>query len=392
MDTDSVAVIANEHGGLVPCEMGSARMPDGREAVRALSWANVRELQKRLDQLNPYSSEVPHLLKIEEVNFEKGNQIQLFGYMISAKRYCLFTLEPGGRIQIRKRSEHGLGALLDPSRPPSSMEEEDQEPSPDQGWMADVWRRFVAEELGLDPGPEPAWFNQPALVRLGFTSPDLLAPFMKGQEHLPYAEQIKPFNFMLAAQVVNDGHPPGMDSERCRLVAPFEKDPARQLTLDWVDLYSRTQCVIATRGDPTPGVAIVKTIGQYIAEYREHPESKSADRSGHPCGRATKGLLQRPHVTPSSIVLCGKEANELEAVEQGQVQEWSEVRELYEVPNAGLWEMEVLPLVRRVPAEQIEAATGISARTIHRVRNSGRPPSPMVQRRLERYARSLPLV
>jgi hypothetical protein len=36
-DTDSVAIIASEDGGVVPCIGGPQRMPDGREATRALS-------------------------------------------------------------------------------------------------------------------------------------------------------------------------------------------------------------------------------------------------------------------------------------------------------------------------------------------------------------------
>jgi hypothetical protein len=38
-----------------------------------------------------------------------------------------------------------------------------------------------------------------------------------------------------------------------------------------------------------------------------------------------------------------EEASELEAVEQGQVNQWSEVREIYQVPRSAIWEQEVLP-------------------------------------------------
>jgi hypothetical protein len=37
-DTDSMAVVASELGGLVPCPSGPYRTTDGRDAVRALSW------------------------------------------------------------------------------------------------------------------------------------------------------------------------------------------------------------------------------------------------------------------------------------------------------------------------------------------------------------------
>jgi len=33
------------------------------------------------------------ILKIEKVNFERGKQIELFGYAISAKRYVLYRYE-----------------------------------------------------------------------------------------------------------------------------------------------------------------------------------------------------------------------------------------------------------------------------------------------------------
>jgi hypothetical protein len=38
-----------------------------------------------------------------------------------------------------------------------------------------------------------------------------------------------------------------------------------------------------------------------------------------------------------------EEASELEAVEQGQVNQWSEVREIYQVPRSAIWEQQVLP-------------------------------------------------
>src|SRR5262249_9693048 len=54
-DTDSMAIVASERGGLVPCEGGSFRLEDGREAVRALSWANVGAIVSNFNRLNPYN-------------------------------------------------------------------------------------------------------------------------------------------------------------------------------------------------------------------------------------------------------------------------------------------------------------------------------------------------
>jgi len=43
----------------------------------------------------------------------QGNQRQLYGYGISAKRYCLFT-QGGSHVRLVKVSEHGLGLYYRP--------------------------------------------------------------------------------------------------------------------------------------------------------------------------------------------------------------------------------------------------------------------------------------
>ncbi|MCH9016035.1 MAG: hypothetical protein IH877_10160 [Gemmatimonadetes bacterium] len=73
-DTDSMAIVASETGGLVPCVGGKVRMADGRDAVKALSWAEVNAIVERFEQLNPYDRTVVRapFLKIEDVNFGPG--------------------------------------------------------------------------------------------------------------------------------------------------------------------------------------------------------------------------------------------------------------------------------------------------------------------------------
>src|SRR5258708_17582800 len=43
-DTDSMAIVASEHGGLIPCPRGRSRTKDGSRAVRALTWVQVKEI------------------------------------------------------------------------------------------------------------------------------------------------------------------------------------------------------------------------------------------------------------------------------------------------------------------------------------------------------------
>src|SRR5215471_9206396 len=43
-DTDSMAIVSSEQGGLVRCKGRSHRMPDGSDAINALPWIKVREI------------------------------------------------------------------------------------------------------------------------------------------------------------------------------------------------------------------------------------------------------------------------------------------------------------------------------------------------------------
>ena len=53
-DTDSLFIVSAEHEGLVPCTNGPYKLPDGRRAVRALSWAQVDDILRDLAALNVY--------------------------------------------------------------------------------------------------------------------------------------------------------------------------------------------------------------------------------------------------------------------------------------------------------------------------------------------------
>jgi len=173
-DTDSMALVATEQGGLVPCAGGPHRMPDGRDAIKALSWKQVDKISKRFAVLNPYEGEAGSgsILKIEDDNRDPktGNPRQLYCLAISAKRYALFLLDNNGEpvllrsscpfcgrknkpnldnctkchrpIQLNNEddrwSEHGLGHLLNPTDP----EDEDRE------WIAQAWLGMIRKGLG----------------------------------------------------------------------------------------------------------------------------------------------------------------------------------------------------------------------------------------------------
>ena len=64
-DTDSMAIVATERGGLVPCVRGLFEMKDGRRAIKALSWQQVHDVAERFRKLSPYRDTSRSILKIE---------------------------------------------------------------------------------------------------------------------------------------------------------------------------------------------------------------------------------------------------------------------------------------------------------------------------------------
>jgi hypothetical protein len=196
-DTDSMAIVASEQGGFIPCKGGKLLSNKGTEGIRALTWKQIRQIVAKFKALNPYDRKVipDSVLKIEEDNFdpETGKQRQLHCLAISAKRYALF-LKPKNRKPALLReginnkkdrwSRHGLGHLLNPTNPESS----------DRNWTATVWDVIVRKSLGLTV-KELKFVHLPAIGRISVSSPALMKCLESLNAGKPYPEQIKPFNF-----------------------------------------------------------------------------------------------------------------------------------------------------------------------------------------------------
>jgi hypothetical protein len=352
-DTDSMAIVATQAGGLVPCPGGSERYRR-RAAVRALSWAQVEAIRQCFARLNPYATIPDSVLKLEEVNLDDaGRQHAVWCYAISAKRYCLYTLDAEGEPQLRKWSEHGLGHLLNPTDAGSD----------DRDWMHQVWEGIVREALGL-PQAEPAWLDRPALSRLTVSSPELLKPFAGLNAGQAYPEQVKPFSFLLVGHVRPLGHPAGVDPARFQLVAPYEADPTKWLRLPWIDRYSgRRIPVSTTEAMASPERARLQTYRDVVDAFRTHPEAKSADAEGRPCGRGTVGLLRRM-VQETYVAHVGKEANKLEAVAAGLEQDPEVIYTEYHRPGRDEWTAVILPQLRQQNLAALAHTCGVSERQL----------------------------
>ena len=330
-DTDSMAIVSSKPGGLVACPGGPLRLPDGRDAIKALSWAEVDEIVKRFASLNPYDRAVvpDSVLKIEGDNYypTTKRRRQLYCYAISSKRYALFVLDRKGAPTLTKWSEHGLGHLSNPT----DLDSNDRE------WIPQIWLNIIRRALGLRTQPLP-FENRPAVGRISISSPAVMRSLESLNEGRPYDQQLKPFNFLLTCHVRVFGHPTGVDAKRFHLIAPYDKSPKRWTKIEWIDQYSGQSYRITTEGHHgARGVAGVKTYGEVFEEYEWHPESKCADASGEPAHKQTIGLLQRRHVSVGQIIYIGRESNQLEKVDAGTVHDAAGVYTEYVDPQREAW-------------------------------------------------------
>jgi hypothetical protein len=275
-------------------------------------------------------------------------------------------------------SRHGLGHLLNPADPKGD----------DRAWIAHAWLAIVRRSLGLRTEPL-SLADRAAVGQITVSSPEVLRPLAKLNGGKAYAQQIKPFNFILSCHVAPFGHPVGADPQRFHLIAPYETDPLRWTKLPWTDQYSGKRYRIGTTlATGTRQVARVKSYGDVLEEYEFHEEAKCADASGAACDKQTVGLLQRRHVAigwPPRFI--GKESNKLEEVEEGSVPDAGDVYIEYPDPRRDEWKTIVLPALKRFHTKDIMRATGLSRRTVQRLRNEQTQPTPRHRMILEGYAR-----
>ena len=297
-DTDSLCIVSNERGGLVPCPGGAHKLDDGREAVKALSRKEVETIAGRFNKLNPYNrSLVPEILKIEDINFVDSDphkpRRQLFGYAISAKRYAPYS-QTDGDISIVKASGHGLGYLY----PPKDGFDKDADALK---WVVEAWNWLLRNELGL-PSQEPAWLDYPAMMRMTLTSPNVM------RKHRP--EWLSPFNFFFLPLLSDlGGYPAGCDRSNFKFITQFSSNRRTWKKLTGINLCDGRNYRMEMFPNSKQDKAVPESFRIILRLYLRRPESKSLAPDGNQCLADTRGLLRRSSIVAGQIIPVGKETD-----------------------------------------------------------------------------------
>ena len=274
----------------------------------------VRDICDWFVPLNPYEPDpkkgAVSILEMENQNFskEKGKEKKLeplYCFAISAKRYALFNRDVEGKPIIRKASAHGLGHFSAPYG--HEEESRDERGSGVRLWEEDVWKQIISAALGDRPREVDYAFRRemlrPAHSRYGSTRPAVLNWFKRYNEGRPYAEQVKPFNFLLtfftrrqediASEDLTHEFDPKLDE--IRPVAPYEKDSEKALRRIF-DRNSENMDRVSAKW--------LRTVADVLRDYHRQPEYKFLGG-----GWNEEGVLRRRHVFVDTIEDIGKESD-----------------------------------------------------------------------------------
>ena len=152
-----------------------------------------------------------------------------------------------------------------------------------------LWEVIVREDgLGLPAKADRA--GSPTGAHSWTAShPGVLAPSTASTPRQPYAQQVKPGNFLLVAHVAPGGHPPGADPKNSRLSHPTRGTPA--LGPNCLGETSTTRT-----GRPT---ALSASRSSTVAAGRFRKE-RLASRPTPTCLRLTAATLRRNPLDPTA--------------------------------------------------------------------------------------------
>jgi hypothetical protein len=358
-DTDALTIVASKPGGTV-------RMPGGAPPIKALSWSEVDRIAAGFDSLSPYSSVVPHLLRLTDENFDKNNdQQQLFGLAIAAKRYVLYTTRCGATYC----SHHSCITVVDPKAhglifcAPS-----DERESGLPKWWWELWRFILTIEFkqiinpdfnalmiagrtmdantSTDVDGQPSWIALPAMMKMRMSTPHYLKQ-MK--------DKASPFGFVL--------HPRTRENLKLTLLTPFSKNRAKWLNSMCINTHDGTRYNLneLTRTN-------IITLGDILCGYVQHPEIKSLRPDGTKCKADTRGLLRRMTINGGLQHCIGKEVSRFEQGKDDFIESIDDVCIHYDGGRVAANESLLAEISTR-GLRKTTKETGLDRKTIRRILN-----------------------
>jgi hypothetical protein len=180
-------------------------------------------------------------------------------------------------------------------------------------WEEDLWREIITAAIDGHPDQVQldglAGFDRPAASRYAATTPNLLNWFREYNEGCPYANRVRPFNFLLSLQAkslmqsaAEDPYTAaGRTSERQapRPAAPFHKDV----------LEAARRAFDRKTKKPIP-IDQLRSLSRALVRYHLHPEAKFWGGDYDQSGRLT-----RRHIVADTVQAIGKETDDLDARE-----------------------------------------------------------------------------
>jgi hypothetical protein len=350
MDTDSIAPMAT---------------PDGSEGI---SWDRVQQIAESFDSLNPWDIKlIPHLIDWQyPAKNADGSREPIRFSSIAAKRYALWRMN-GDQIELVKRSEHGLGGYISPYLHDAQLaDDSDDVAKLRKRFIDEIWAYGIAKYvLNLNPD-EPWWFNLPAVQQFKIRTRFAYRQFDYPDK--PYLEKVIPQNFFItvtrprfATQESQDWNPANV-----RLIAPFDPDQSRWLSMEWTDVETGQPYRITTDDeDKTPGRFLVKTYGDLVEEYFNHPEVKYVDSKGNPCRPNTRGILYPGIAIPEYHSHISKDASAVRTAQDHFSYRGGHV--FHADDNTRLIELTRFILsAKKLSVRDIEHATDVDKMAVHR--------------------------
>jgi hypothetical protein len=344
-DTDSMA-FANT--GELPFEQFVSRVQNICDWFKPL---NPYELDPKEGQVS--------ILEMEKQNKRNKTFEPLYCFAISAKRYALFNLDAEGKPVLRKASAHGLGHFVAPYG-----SEEEARKNRDSGvrpWEEDIWKQIIAAALRGKPGIVDYKFrrelNEPARSQYSATKPPVLNWFERFNNGLLYAEQVKPFNFLLSffarrqedVLATDPTQPWDPKFEEIRPVAPYEKNLSKALPRVFDRNSDELKPILAKW---------LRTVADVLRDYHRQPEYKFLGG-----GWNEAGILRRRHVFAEFIEDIGKESDGWE--EDDARTEDQDTILIY--PSSSTDRERMIELIKSVGKRELKCEAKIAMRTIDAV-------------------------